>query len=214
VTARRSFTFNQAAFEAGPRHFQAVFNATTELAAAAVSDVVTVTPNRVATVKAAIHQDTCTVPSQPGEELVCVMSVLNTGTVGLQHLVANNTACASLPDLSPGQSANCSVQLTAQPGDFDAWDAAYTAATGTSTAPLVLTVAVSAAPTADMPQSSAADTATVSAALVSAPGVRVLSAFTNVSESDAVRAGTLAGGAGQDRQAWPFSVWTSVVFDC
>lgn len=123
-----------------------------------------------------------------GEELVCVMTVNNTGTVGIDGLEANNTACVGLPALAPGDSANCTVSLTAQQHDFDAWDAAYTAA-GSSTAPLVLCVTVSGTPTATILQTSASSIASVSVPLVSAPAVAVEALATNVSGSDDVRAG-------------------------
>jgi hypothetical protein len=123
-----------------------------------------------------------------GDELSCVMTVNNTGTVGIDSLAAENTACADLPTLAPGESANCTVTLTAQQNDFDAWDAAYTSA-GTSTAPLVLGVAVSGTATASMDQTSASDSASVSVPLVSAPAITVVSTATNVSAGDNVRAG-------------------------
>lgn len=116
------------------------------------------------------------------------MTVNNTGTVGIEALVADNAACADLPILAPGESSNCAVTLTAQQDDFDAWDATYTAA-GTSTAPLVLAVTVSGTPTASMAQTTVTDSASVSVPLVSAPAITVVSTATNVSAGDDIRAG-------------------------
>lgn len=70
ITCTGSFAFDQAAFELGPRQFQAVFGATTDLAAPAVSDVVAVTPSRIATLDAVVYQDTCTVPNKAGKAVV------------------------------------------------------------------------------------------------------------------------------------------------
>jgi hypothetical protein len=119
---------------------------------------------------------------------VCVLSVNNTGTVDLQGLHANNTACVGLPTLAPGEFANCTVTLTAQQQDFDAWDAAYTAA-GTNTAPLVLAVTVTGTPVANKTRYGATGTAHVSVPLVSAPAITVVSTATNVSAGNDVRAG-------------------------
>lgn len=126
--------------------------------------------------------------SGAGEELACTLSVINTGTVDLQDLQANNTACVNLSTLAPGESANCTVTLTAQQADFDAWDAAYTAA-GTSSAPLKLSVIVSGAPPANTIETGATGVAHVSMPLVSAPAITVDSVTTNKSADADVRAG-------------------------
>lgn len=120
-----------------------------------------------------------------GEDLVCSMSVVNTGTVGLKTLSADNAACTDLPiSLAPGQSANRTVSRTAQQADFDGWD--------TSAATFGLAVTVTANATATMQQSSASDVADVSVTLVSAPGVTLVSKSTNVSAADYVAAGKQA----------------------
>lgn len=67
ITCTGYFTFDQAAFELGPRLFQANFTAETLLAAPAESNVVVVTPQRVATLKAVIHPDTCTASAAAGK---------------------------------------------------------------------------------------------------------------------------------------------------
>lgn len=66
ATCTGTFTFDQATFEVGPKSFQASFTAGRQLAAPAESNVVVVTPQRVAMLKAVIHQDTCTTPEAAG----------------------------------------------------------------------------------------------------------------------------------------------------
>jgi hypothetical protein len=68
ATCTGTFTFDQVAFEGGNRPFQANFTAARPLVAPAESNVLVATPQRVAMLKAVIHQDTCTTPLAAGAE--------------------------------------------------------------------------------------------------------------------------------------------------
>lgn len=169
MTCTGTFTFSQAAFEAGSKVVTAALSSA-NYSEPAVSNAVNTTPVELPSVTVALLLSTCDPPGDADAPVICGVEIVNSGNVGLNDttVVDQTDHCPSVPCLAPGQSHRCNMSRLVSQEDFDAWDA-----NGTRVA---LAVSITAQPAGVFETAQISNTTNGSTVLVSRPSFVLASA--------------------------------------